>query len=272
MKDIRLYLFLCKKVTIYISLGFNITDNGGIMRNWMWSAFVFIITFAIIFFFDLPMIIIYLIVIPALIFIFIQGSFAYSFRDSLAPDEIPPRGYDQRIKESEKRMSSLPHGFKLIDRFYLKAIPDSVTYAFIHESEPVICCIYNFGNKQAVDFVTIYNDGFTLTTNDTLDGGMAPRPEKNFVQIFPGQSYEKIYNHHMESHIFLIEQGLRPIYIHGSEFRHYFMKEYRAQGNYIKKIPFWTFILLFRTVTKYGKKYAIPLKRQVADGITRIFM
>jgi len=241
------------------------------MKNWMWSTVVFIITFAIIFLFDLPMTIIYLIVIPVLIFIFIQASFIYSFRDSLTPVEIPSRGYDQRVKENERRMSALPHGFKLIDRFYLKGIPDSITYAFIQESEPVICCIYNFGTKQAVDFVTIYNDGFTLTTNDTLDGGMAPRPEKNFVQLFPGQNYEKLYNRHMESHIYLIEKGLRPEFIHGSEFRHHFMKEYRAQGDFIRKTPFWPFILLYRTVTKYGKKYAASLKRQVEEGITRIY-
>ncbi len=241
------------------------------MKNWIWSGFVFIITFAIIFLFNIPIIVIYLIIIPILIFVFIQGSFIYSFRESLSPADIPSRGYEGRIKENERRMSGLTHGFKLIDRFYLKAIPDSITYAFIHESEPVICCIYNFGNKQAADFVTIYNDGFTLTTNDTFDGGVAPRPEKNFVQIFPDQNYENLYNRHMESHIYLIDQGLRPLFVHESEFRHYFMKEYRAQGDFIRKIPFWTFILLFRTVTKYGKKYAIPLKKQVEDGITRIF-
>jgi len=241
------------------------------MRNWMWSAFVFIITFAIVFLFDLPMIFVYLIIIPALIFIFIQGSFIYSFRESLKPVDIPGTGYDSRIKETEKRMKDLPAGFKLTDRFYLKAIPDSVTYIFFHDSEPVISCIYNFGTKVAADFVTLYSDGFTLTTNDTLDGGMAPRPEKNFIQLFPDQSYEKLYDKHMESHIFLIEKGLKYVSIHTGEFRHHFMREYRAQGEFIRKIPFWPIKLLIRTVTKYGRKYALPLKNQVERGITKIY-
>lgn len=241
------------------------------MKNWMWSVLVFIITSLIIFSFDLSISAMFFIVIPVLIIIFIQGSFYYSFRDSLEPVDIPGTGYDQRIRETERKMRDLPHGFKLIDRFYLKTIPDSVTYAFIQESEPVICCIYNFGSKTAVDFVSVYNDEYTLTTNDTLDGGMAPRPEKNFIQLFPDQSYEKLYNRHMESHILLIEEGLRPLYIHGSEFRHYFMKEYRIQGDFIKKLPFWPIILLFRTITRYGKRYTTPLKRQTDAGITKIF-
>jgi len=241
------------------------------MKNWMWSVSVFIITVAVVFLSGLSAFWIYLIVIPGLIFLFIQVSFMYSFRESLKPEEIPRYGYDSRTKETERRMRGLPAGFRLTDKFYLKGIPDSVTYVFFHEPEPVICCIYNFGTKLAVDFVTLYNDGFTLTTNDTLDAGMAPRPMKNFIQLFPGLPYEKLYNNHMNSHLYLLEKGLKPMYIHPGEFRHYFMSEYRAQGNFIRQIPFWPFILLFRTVTKYGRKYDRPLRKQVEEGITNIY-
>ena len=241
------------------------------MKNWVWSVFVFIITFGILFFFELSFFSTFIILVPALVIIFIYGSFIYSFRDSLTPEEIPATGYRERINETEKKLRELPLGFKKIDRFYLKAVPDSITYAFLDENEPVISCLYHFGKKMGTDFVTFYNDGYSLTTNDSIDGGMAPRYERAFIQLFPENDYENLYRKHMESHIFLIEKGLRPLYIHRSEFRFYFMKEFKAQGEFIRKIPFWPVILLYRTITRYGKKYNLSIKRQYERGTIKIF-
>lgn len=241
------------------------------MKNWVWSVFVFVITFGIIFFVELSFFSTFLILIPALIIAFIYGSFVYSFRDSLKPEEIPATGYGGRVTETENKLRELPLGFKKIDRFYLKAVPDSITYAFLNENEPVIGCLYHFGKKMGADFVTLYNDGYSLTTNNSFDGGMAPRYKKAFIQLFPEYDYEKLYGKHMESHIFLIEKGLRPVYIQGSEFRFYFMKEFKAQGEFIRKIPFWPVILLFRTISQYGKKYNLSIKKQYEKGMIKIF-
>jgi hypothetical protein len=241
------------------------------MKNWVWSFFVFAVTAFAIIYLNPSFFVTVLILIPVLIYMFIFGSFMYSFRESLKPVSIPPRRYENRIRETEEKAKRLPRGFREIDRFYLKAIPDSTTFAFLHESEPVFFCLYHFGKKMGLDVVTLYDNEFGLTTNNSVDAGMAPRREKDFIQIFSGANYEKLFQKHMEGHIFLIEKGLRPLYLHPSEFRHHFMKDYRAQGDYIRTFFLWPIILLVRTVSQYGKKYCLSVKEQLDKGVIKLF-
>ena len=64
-----------------------------IMKNWMWSAFVFIITLIIAIAFNIPFWIFLFVVILLLIIAFIYGSFNYSFRKTLKPESISNKGY-----------------------------------------------------------------------------------------------------------------------------------------------------------------------------------
>jgi hypothetical protein len=241
------------------------------MRNWMWSLLVFVVTGVLIWVLNLSFVMTMVVLIPVLIYVFIFGSFMYSFRDSLKPQPIPARGYESRIRETEQKMGELSRDFREIDRFYLKAIPDSTTVAFLHDHEPVFCCLYHFGKKMGCDVVTLYENDFGLTTNNSLDAGMTPRREKDLIQIFPRAGYQQLYEKHMAAHIFLIEKGLRPRYLHPQEFRHHFMQDYRAQGEYIRAYPFWPAMLLFRTVSQYGKKYCLPVPEQFEKGMMKIF-
>jgi hypothetical protein len=241
------------------------------MKIWMWSLFVMVVSGGLLWILDLPLVVSMFIIVPVLLYLFIYGSFMYSFRDSLKPELIPPSGYEKRILETENSAKQLPHGFREIDRFYLKTIPDSTTFAFLNENEPVFFCIYHFGKKMGCDVVTLYENGFGLTTNNTVDGGMAPRREKDLIQIFPNAGYERLFQKHMDAHIFLIEKGLRPIYLHPDEFRHRFMQDYTAQGDYIRQFFLWPVILLFRTVLQYGRRYCLTIQEQFNKGQVKIF-
>jgi hypothetical protein len=241
------------------------------MKNWVWSLFVFVVTGALIWYLNLSFFVTILILIPVLIYMFIFGSFMYSFRESLKPESIPLQDYEKRIRETEEKIRLLPMEFREIDRFYLKTVPDSTTIAFLHDHEPVFFCLYHFGKKMGCDVVTLYDNGFGLTTNNSTDAGMTPRREKDLIQIFPGTGYEELYQKHMEAHIFLIDRGLRPIYLAPGEFRHRFMQEYCAQGEYIKTFFFWPAMLLLRTVLQHGKKYCLSIKRQSEKGQIKIF-
>ena len=233
--------------------------------------FVMVVSGGLLWILDLPLVVSMFIIVPVLIYLFIYGSFMYSFRDSLKPEPIPAIGYESRVRETENSMSRLPRDFREIDRFYLKTIPDSTTFAFLNENEPVFFCIYHFGKKMGCDVVTLYENGFGLTTNDSVDGGMAPRREKDLLQIFPNTGYEQLLQKHMDAHIFLIEKGLRPIYLHPGEFRHHFMRDYRAQGDYIRSFFLWPAILLVRTVLQYGRRYCLTIQEQLSKGQIKIF-
>ena len=134
-----------------------------------------------------------------------------------------------------------------------------------------ILCIYHFGKKMGCDVVTLYENGFALTTNNSVDGGMAPRKDRDLLQIFPDAGYKELYQKHMDAHIFLIEQGLRPHYIHPGDFTRRFMEDYRAQGTYIRTFFLWPLRLLVRTVTQYGRRYCLSIQEQHQKGRIKIF-
>jgi len=230
-----------------------------------------VVSGVLLWYLNLPFAVSMFIIVPVLIYLFIFGSFMYSFRDSLKPESIPARGYEKRTMETEESQKRLPRGFREIDRFYLKTIPDSTTFAFLHENEPIFFCIYHFGKKMGCDVVTLYENGFELTTNNSVDGGMAPRRDKDLIQIFPDADYDELYRKHMDAHIFLIEKGLRPFYLNPGEFRHRFMQDYRAQGDYIRTLFLWPVILLIRTVLQYSRRYCLTVQEQFRKGEIKVF-
>lgn len=241
------------------------------MKIWVWTLFVMVVSGGLLWYLNLPFVVSIFIIVPILIYLLIYGSFMYSFRESLKPDLIPAHGYENRIRETENSLKQLPKGFGEIDRFYLKTIPDSTTVAFLHENEPILFCVYHFGKKMGCDVVTVYENDYALTTNNSLDGGMAPRRDKDLLQIFPDAGYEQLYQKHMQAHIFLIEQGLRPYYIQPGDFRRRFMQDYRAQGDYIRTFFLWPAILLIRTVMQYGRRYCFSIQEQFRKGQIKIF-
>lgn len=242
------------------------------MKYWMWSAFVFALTVAVMLVFKLSLITFLVIGVPILVVLLIYGFFVYSFRDSLQPEPVPSTGYNSRLAQMDRNIESLgAHGFRKIDQFYLKMIPDSVTYAFKHSKEPIYFCLYHFGKKMACDVVTLFDNRFTLTTSNTIDSGMTPRPAKNLLQIFPGSSYYELILQHEKSHRFLIDKGLRIFEINENEFRYHFMKSIREQAAYIRRINFWPVILLVNTVSQHGKIYCKSIIDQYTAGSINIY-
>lgn len=243
------------------------------MKYGIWSFFVFILTALIIILLKIPLIIFIIFTAPLLLIVLTYTSFLYNFRESLQMEPIPERGYSSRTKELEKDQETIQYSldFRKIDQFYLKTIPNSVTYVFKHKKEPIYFCIYHLGKKMACDFLTRYENDMYLTTSNVIDAGMTPRPDKYFLQIFPGKSYKDLYNEHQKSHLFLNNKGVRTFNMAEGEFRHYFMKSFFEQGAYIRKFFLWPIRLIFRTITQRGRVFCKPIIDQHAQGKIKIF-
>lgn len=241
------------------------------MKNWMWTALAAIMMFAIIVLLKMSFWIFLVIAAPLLTIIFIYGSFLYSFRESLQMEAVPAHGYNTRVNEMERELKLIEAlGFRKMDQFYLKMIPDSITYVFKHQKEPFYFCLYHFGQKRGCDVVTRYENEFYLTTSNTVDAGMTPRPKKALLQIFPQKHYETLFLNHEEAHEYISRNGIRTYDIAEGEFRFYFMKSLREQETYIKKSFLWPVNLLIRTITRYGKIYCRLIQEQYPQGFSRI--
>jgi hypothetical protein len=243
------------------------------MKYGMWTFLVGLLAFAIFTLIDIPFWLVMVTIIPFLIIGLIYGSFLYRFRESLKMETIPNSGYKKRTDALDResiRIEAL--GFRKIDQFYLKTIPDSVTYVFKHEREPICFCIYHFGKKFACDYVTRYRNGFFLTTSDAIDSGMTPRPSKALLQIFPDQTYEKLLNEHRAAHAYINRNSINIFDIPETEFRFYFMKCLHEQSEYIRKYPFWPILLLIRTLIQYGRKFCRTVPDQYPSGFADLLL
>lgn len=241
------------------------------MKNWMWSVLVFVLTLIIAIVFNIPFLIFLFVVVPLLIIAFTYGSFNYSFRKTLKPEPIPGKGYATRIKDLDldtKKLESLD--FQKWDDFYLKMIPDTIVYVLKHKEESVYLCLYHLGAKKTCDFFTRYANEYTLTTCNTIDGGMTPRPQKALLQIITNVSYEQIFELHKKAHKFLFDKGLRQYDIAREEFRQYFLKNIHDYANYVRKYPFWPVLLIFWTIIRRGRVYCKEIETQYKEGSIKL--
>ena len=201
---------------------------------------------------------------PLLVVGFTYGSFKYSFRKGLRA-EMPGIRYNSRIidLDTEKKKAE-QLGFEKIDFFYLRMIPDSVTYVLKHREQSIYLLIYHLGTKRSFDLFTRFSNGYTLTSCDNLDGGMSPRPAKYLMQILPQATYTELFDWHSKTLEFLKEKGFKTYDLAKEEFRLYFIKSLHEYARFISKYPFWPILLIYWTITKRGRAYCRSVQEQAA--------
>ncbi len=237
------------------------------MKNIIWMLLTGSITFFLMFFLEMDILLFIILLVPLLIIFFTYGSFLYSFRASLKAELIPQNGYEDRIEKLGKEKFELNQlGFNKIAELYLKTIPDSITYVFKHEKENVFSCIYHFGPKIGYDFLSHFERGATLTTASVVEGGMAPRPEKDLLQIFERTSYKRGFEKHLLAQKLIQSNGIRLIEINNDDYIPFILKSIKDLANYVRKIPFWPVMLIWWTISKRGKRYLKTIEEQIKDG------
>jgi hypothetical protein len=164
----------------------------------------------------------------------------------------------------------LLHGFENIDTFYLSMIPDAVVCVLKHKEKPVYLCFYHLGQKITCDFVTRYEKDYSLTTCNSVDGGMIPRAPSNLLQIITRVSFDDLYNLHDRAGRFLEEKGLKTSDVPREEFRSYFLASIRKQAAFTRQTPLWPFRLVIWTVMKRGRTYQREIEAQYKDRAIRL--
>lgn len=236
------------------------------MKMWVWTVVVVLITILIINVLKVPLWMFVILGAPLLAIVLTYTSLMYSFRASLRLEPIPKKGYVARIEELDKEGEVINRlGFDRKDAFYLKTIPDSITYVFKHNIEPIYLCVYHLGAKKTCDIVSCFERDFTLTTCSSVDGGMIPRPPKKMLQIFEKLSYGELLDKHRMAQDFIESKGIKQIDIPSEEFREYFVKSIREFAEYARTFAFWPVRLIYWTVIKRGKIYLKSIEEQYKE-------
>ena len=239
-----------------------------LVKNWVWILFVTGIMLVVIHLTNAPLWVVVVIFMPILTVSLVFGSVWYNFRSSLEMEDVPKYGYAPRLKELENEASKLEAlGFRKIDQFYFKTIPDSISFVLKHEDEPIYFLIYHFGQKYAYDFLTRFEREYYLTTSSAIESGLVPRPEKSMLQIYPNMAYHRVLEEHRESFQYIKQKGIGVYDVPEAEFRYFFLKNYRDHAAFIKKLPFWPIALIIRTISRPGKAYCKRIKEQYPNDL-----
>jgi len=242
------------------------------MKSWQWSLAVFAFTFIMVKVFNIPLVPFLIVFMPLSVFLLTYLSFNYSFRKSIEMERVPAKGYESRLASLDKAAADmLPLGFVKKNAFYLKTIPDSVTYILKHETLPVYLDIHNLGPRQIYVFMTFFEGGYELTTNSSASGGMIPRPPKKLTQSFENMPCDRMLDEHLKSVEFMKTKGIKAQDMPYDTLRRDFKKRYLEVSSHVKSFSFWPVRLIVWTITSRGKVHRRPIEEQYAMGIVKGF-
>jgi len=240
------------------------------MKNWQWSLLLFAIMFTIMRTTDMPFIVFLFVFAPLFLIIMTYASFMYSFRDSIALERVPAKGCESRVASLEKEADDVRTlGFTKTDAFYIKSIPDSITYVLKHESLPVYMHLYNFGSKKAHIFMTFFEGGVELTTGASVSGGMIPRPDKKLTQVFEGLPYDRLFDEHLKGVSFIKGKGRKEWNAPYDFIKKEFRKRYLEVGEHVRSFSFWPVRLVVWTITQRGKVHRRSIEEQHKMGMVK---
>lgn len=173
-----------------------------------------------------------LLLVPAISYLQIYAAQQFSFRDSIALEQIPPRGYEKRLAEMQSHEARLHQlGFTRFDEFYLRASNDVVVYVYRHAELPIVFCQYHNEAHVSFDLDTKFTNGYSLTTANSKFSSLGEmRPPHLLLQAFAEYPLEMLFDKHVESLRYLARQGFvaRAPSAHG--FRDEFLEEFREAG------------------------------------------
>lgn len=234
------------------------------MKSWIWQIVTIIICFIIMNVLNIPLWAFLLIASPILVFGLTYFSFIYSFRDTLEPQQIPEKGYENRLAELDRDYPRINYmQFERIDAFYLKIIPDTVVFIYKHRFEPIFLCDYHLGSQRSFDFITYFENDIGLTTTTSVSGGLSPRPAGEFLQVVEGHPMEVLLNEHTKGVYYLKYQGVNSIDIPIHIYRQKFMEDLFKSAKSMRSYSMWPMRLVYWTIVKRGKIHKRPIEEQL---------
>lgn len=244
------------------------------MSQTLWMVIVFVIAFVINSIcsqLGVPFWAVTLIGMPLLAMGLVAYSVSFNFRSDLRPEMVPSKGFEDRLAALENEIRFIEGlGFKKVDQFYLKMMPDSIVWLFQSNEEPLIIGVYHMGSKMFFDVITFFTGERGLTTGISADGGNIPPKPGSFLQTFEGASYEKALAKHREALEFLKGKGLQTWSVSAGSIRDLFMKSIRSTGERIRAQMFWPAVLIYWVLIRRGRIYARSIEEQYTSGDLKI--
>jgi hypothetical protein len=146
-------------------------------------------------------------------------------RDFAAMHEVSPWAHAQ--------------GFELLGCWVAQLTGPSFIAAWKHHSRPTYLCMYGIQHVYAYEFVSVFAGDYVLTTANTPDSQLLPRPDGYYLQSFNKISLDELLTRHAAAELFLMQQGrliAEPI---DARFEDQIQAALARQMAYVKTVPLW---------------------------------
>jgi hypothetical protein len=164
-------------------------------------------------------------------------------------------------------------GFTEFDRYYFNLTgQETLNLFFKHQKDAIYCHLVQMIQHKIL-YAILYSefpDDIKLLTVSAPNAGHLPHIETHYIQVLERADYAMLLEAHQDGLEVLADYGYRPLEIDPDHFRSYYRQQSRESFEYIQRIPFWMFKLSFWILSKAGKRFHMPLREQVAAGITQL--
>jgi hypothetical protein len=244
------------------------------MNHALWWIISFAVGFAVFFTSDLlgiPIWVVLAVVVPLAVIGMTVYSFLYNVRPDLKVEVIPTKGFGERMRALEVEAAALEKlGFRKVDEFYLKIIPDCIVQVFGKEDETLHVFLYHLGQKMSSDVITAFKNDYNLTTGASADGGNIPPSPKDFLQTFDMARYERLLEEHGKAIEFLKSNRLEPQKLSDGMMRDLLLKSFKKLSERVRQNLFWPILLIYWVISKRGRMYARSIEEQYKLGIIKL--
>lgn len=141
--------------------------------------------------------------------------------------------------------------------YIAELLSPSFIAAWQHRDRPTYLCMYGVQNSYVYEFVTVFANDRILTTANTPDAQLLPRPPGYYLQSFNKVPLDELLTRHATAELCLIQHGRLQEEPLTENFESYVTRAMARQMAYVRSIPLWQlrggYWFLFRKDRFHGK-------------------
>ncbi len=190
-------------------------------------------------------------------------------KTDLKVEFMPPKKekYEKTIEKMNTETEPITkNNFEKIDEFALNFKESFIVYHFQNPCQTIHVNLNEDSNFSALDLITIFADNYFLTTSNSMIAGNNPLSDKALLQVYENAGFEHLLKKHQQAIEYLENFSLKPVAKDPADYRLVTIKSLKENHKKLVSQPFWLFKTIFRSLTRYGKKYCKSIEKQHKEG------
>ena len=160
-------------------------------------------------------------------------------------------------------------GFEWLGGYVVEAGSRVLIGAWQHAEQSVYFCVCCHAMGEALDLVTHFSGGVTLTTGSTKDSQLLPSPAGEFMQAFPGETHPELWDRHLLAEAFLTSKLNATAEPEDKPFDQVFTEAAHRQVDHVRSIPLWPLRAIYWFLIRRSRLAGKSIQDQHEAGLIK---